>query len=72
MTAMTPETTFLLVVRRNGSSSSRQQRRFRNETSLELGIQRARGQGFDTFWVFGPAVDGKRPKLREWSEGDDA
>lgn len=68
---LTPQNSHLLITRRNGSSSSRRQRRFKTEAALELGIQRARAQGFDTFWVFGPAVDGKRPKLREWTESED-
>lgn len=69
--SFTPENSHLLVTRRNGSSSSRRQRRFKTEAALELGIQRARAQGFDTFWVFGPAVGGERPLVRQWSEGDE-
>lgn len=70
MTGLTPQNSQLLVVRRQGSSSSRKQSRYKSGAALELGILRARARGFDTFWVFGPEVDGKRPLLRQWSDRD--
>lgn len=59
---------FLLIARRNGSSSSRRQRRFPDMAAVDRAVDRWRKQGYNVWFIFGPAVDGQRGLVRSWVE----
>jgi hypothetical protein len=60
---------FLLVARKNGSSSSRRQRGFATMQDALNALDRWRGEGFTSWWLYGtPRLGKPRPLLRHGGE----
>jgi hypothetical protein len=68
---LTPTNSYLLIARKNGSSSSRRQRRFESADALCRAIYRWSFEGFNVWWLFGPAPQNpsdERPLLSHWRD----
>lgn len=65
-------TDYLLIGRVNGKSSSRRQDVFADAQVTIDAIQRWEAEGYNTFWVYGPAEGvAVRPLVGKWARRDD-